>query len=550
LKTLLLLSLLGACATRLPQGEAITGAQLWEQYKVSPHTHSHIPNVSYAGYRNSEEPLPSPAVIVNLHDWAKGDGIADDTAAFAKAIEKAHSRGGGAVLVPEGRYRVTGLIRLDRSGVVLRGAGPDKTVLIFEKSLTDILGPRKSDEESEYSWVGGLLHIGVHGDFGEDGRLNAKEEFPQSWNYEDTICRVQREAPRGSKSVICDREGASKLGAGQWVMMLWRNKTSLLDEISGIKSYPWDIHGKSLRAFKAFRWPVQIASVDGSKITLRQPLRLPIGTEWKVSLSGMGAIVQEVGVEGLTLRMPALASEKHNHEKGFSGIFMNRVVNGWVRNVRLVNVDNGILASAIKNVTISDVEIVESIGAREIERKMHHGFELRAGCHDVLTTDFEISSRVIHGLSTEGFSSGNVWRRGRMDHGSFDSHKHLPFESVRTFIKLHNDGERGGPRSAGPAQGTRMVHWNIMATGKGENVLEPDIFPSGALVGIRGVEQDNSSDADCEQGCQHPRDTVILADEGVEPTPPDLFRAQLDLRLGRERVNSILHEAPLPGLSD
>jgi hypothetical protein len=52
----------------------------------------------------------------------------------------------------------------------------------------------------------------------------------------------------------------------------------------------------------------------------------------------------------------------------------------------------------------------------------------------------------------------------------------------------------------------------------------------GALVGIQGVPV-NTSDAWAmvkgDKGC-------LIADEGKAPTPPDLYQAQLDLRLGKK----------------
>ncbi|NOY80746.1 MAG: hypothetical protein GXP31_07050 [Kiritimatiellaeota bacterium] len=51
---------------------------------------------------------------------AKGDGKADDTAAFLAAISRAHS-GDGVVLVPRGRYRISRPLRLDK--VALNGSG-------------------------------------------------------------------------------------------------------------------------------------------------------------------------------------------------------------------------------------------------------------------------------------------------------------------------------------------------------------------------------------------------------------------------------------------
>lgn len=103
-------------------------------------TQPNIPNCSYTGYRAGERPLPSPPVVANVRDFgATGNGQTNDTAAFEAALEKA-GRSGGAVLVPAGTYVLTNVLRLVRSGVVLRGEGADRSILAFDRSLSDVLG--------------------------------------------------------------------------------------------------------------------------------------------------------------------------------------------------------------------------------------------------------------------------------------------------------------------------------------------------------------------------------------------------------------------------
>src|SRR5262249_27613506 len=96
---------------------------------------SRLPDFSYAGYHCGEAPLPNvpPGVSVKTFG-AKGDGVADDTAAFLKAIKEAKS----AIEIPPGRYVITEILDIKRSGVVLRGAGPDKSILFFPKPLQAI----------------------------------------------------------------------------------------------------------------------------------------------------------------------------------------------------------------------------------------------------------------------------------------------------------------------------------------------------------------------------------------------------------------------------
>lgn len=518
---------------------ADTSASLWQAYAAAPDTHPNLANCSYAGYRAGELPLPAPPVVTNVRQWAKGDGVADDTAAFARAVEDAHAKGGGAILVPAGHYRLTGLVHLDRPGVVLRGEGIGKTVLVFENPLATVLGHRpggNGPQSSEYSWLGGLVHVGVHGDLGPDGKLAPAQPFPQAWSFGETVCSVAGRASRGDRALNCDVGGAGQLKAGQLVGVRWRNPPdhSLLNEIYGGDGFPWrKAHGagqsgERLVELRSLTWPVEIQAVRGGHVELRQPLRVPVEPQWGVTLVKMGPVISEVGVEEMTLRMKDHLFAAHHNEPGYSGLYFNRVVHGWVRNVRVENADNGFIGSAIKNVTVTGLQLA-SAGQLPQTNPAHHGTVLRAGSHDVLFSEFAIELPVLHGIETEQLSSGNVWRRGKLAHGTIDTHRGMPFESIFTQLELHNDGRPGGDRDAGPASGARMAHWNLLVHGSGRWVYQPDHLSRGALVGVRGVPADLRASEAMGAGSKH----TVVADDGAEPQPADLYQAQLNLRLGK-----------------
>ena len=76
---------------------------------------------------------------------AVGDGVADDTDAFIKAIAKVDV---GAILIRAGRYKITRVIQIKKSNIVFRGAGQGRTTLVFPKvcrkftGLRDMVWPR------------------------------------------------------------------------------------------------------------------------------------------------------------------------------------------------------------------------------------------------------------------------------------------------------------------------------------------------------------------------------------------------------------------------
>ena len=69
------------------------------------------------------QPAVSPSSVFDVRaSGAKGDGAADDTAAFAKALEEAAKAGGGTVDVPAGRYLIKGTLVVP-GHVTLSGVG-------------------------------------------------------------------------------------------------------------------------------------------------------------------------------------------------------------------------------------------------------------------------------------------------------------------------------------------------------------------------------------------------------------------------------------------
>ena len=122
---------------------------------------SRLPDFSQAGYRRGEEPYRIPAEKISVKDLgAKGDGKTDDTEAFKKAIAAGPDK---LVLIPKGRYVLTDMLEIQQPRIVLRGAGPKDTVLLFTRPLQEIKPTTAENGSgkvvSGYSWSGGLISV-------------------------------------------------------------------------------------------------------------------------------------------------------------------------------------------------------------------------------------------------------------------------------------------------------------------------------------------------------------------------------------------------------
>lgn len=517
-----------ATMSQLPAAVAQSSSEkLWEEFQRSPYTHPQIPNVSYAGYRFSEKPLPSPAVVANVKDYgAKGDGKSDDWDAFHAAIEAAKTAGGGAILIPAGEYRLSKIVVLNASNLVLRGEGSGKTILQFTRPLAEV-GPEKvgnwkaSEGSPTCSWYGGLI-------WAEPGQpmLRPRDVEINIQPLAEAV-PLAADAKQGDFELHVSETDAEKLQplVGRVVPIAWTGGRELAMRIAGnsiMEQFDWSSYRELYDGSMTWIWANQIERIDGTKVTFKKPLRLD-ATVGNVHIGTTSPFISEIGIEGITIQFPLTEYAGHHREEGYNGLMLRSVVHGWVRDLEVVNADNGVILGGSSNCTVTDFKLSG--------RRNHHGTVMRFLSHDNLIQSFRIESQPIHGINTEGLSSGNVWRDGVMLYGTFDYHRMMSFDSVRTNITVNNTGGSGGNGTHGPGVGRRICHWNIRVTnGKPNSIAVPALFPNGALVGIQGTDLDLISTNlrrmpdGLDKGC-------IVADHGQVPAITDLFEAQLQLRL-------------------
>ncbi|MGS2618717.1 glycosyl hydrolase family 28-related protein [Micromonospora sp. LZ34] len=508
-------------------------AALLDQWRRAPGSHPVLPDVSGAGYRLGDRP-PTPPVIGTVTDFgARPDGT-DSTAAFNAAVRQAGERGGGVVFVPPGTYTLSGPVWMHWSGVVLRGASRDSTVLHFTRPLDDGYRPsRQSNGNSRWSWTGGQIwfvsaerraQCEAEDYAGTEGRLLG-----------DVLAEVGA-ASRGQRTLVVSDTG--RLKPGDMVVLECENPPDasllkhLAGDIPGTRDYDWPRRAPQLVTgsggqyvqYATLQWPVRVEATLGERLVmLTQPLKYDLRPGWPARLRDIGPAVHDAGVERLTVRNELIPQTAHNKHPGSNGVCFQAVHDCWARNVRVENCDLGFGLTSAKSVTITDVVV----GGRAA----HHSFACRMQSNDNLIENFEIerftvavpSDAVHHGLNVEGLSSGNVYRRGRMAEGTFDTHRALPFENVRTDITVENNGRVGGSSASGPLFGARTAHWNVRITNdRSYAIAISDVAPCSATVGVQGV-------ADTSSGL--PRDfsgdlESLLAQHGAAPSVDDLYAAQ------------------------
>lgn len=241
-----------------------------------------LPDFSRAGYQRGDATPPHVPIVASVTRFgARGDGETDDTKAIQAAIDATKS---GAIELPAGRYKITDYLRITKPGIVLRGAGPEKTVLWFPLGLDEI-HPREMRESrglptSGYSFDGAFLTI--QGDY-----------------QDKPLARIVEPARRGDLTVVVADAGALRLGQDVLLHVQENEKHTL-------KIHLYSEDAGDISKGKPFptKMLMKIRAIEGQRITLDRPLRFDLRAEWQPELRQFAPTVSEVGVEGIGFEFP------------------------------------------------------------------------------------------------------------------------------------------------------------------------------------------------------------------------------------------------------
>ena len=449
---------------------------------------TYLPDFSYAGYNHGAGDIPvmtGTLIDVTDHGVIADDDI-DDSAAMLKALEAAHqTRGPVIVKLPAGRVIVSEILKIQRGDIVLRGAGsgPQGTDLHFPRPLqmvdkTDSLNElrkylkkydkrqREKDKNidtlfSEYSWSGGFIWIQ------KDGTRAAA--YLESEDPKIEVLTEAMAGELGTQSVqVSD---ASALKIGDVVELQWLNRAGedgpLLKEMYGtgdtgkkIGSHHWTFPERPL-----VRQKTQILSIDGNAVTITDPLLHNISDALPAQFARWDHM-ENVGIEDIHISFPDSPAFGHHLERGYNGIYLTSVFNGWVRDVSVHNGDTGILSYNSANITIANIE---TTGDRAAHYSVHAG-----NIHNVLVKNLTVNNPAIHSLSLNTQSTKCVFQNAIVNAAAvLDQHAGANHQNLFDNVTVKVAAKRGedGPyypiwdgSGAGywqPGHGRYNTTWNL-----------------------------------------------------------------------------------------
>jgi len=455
-----------------------------------------LPDYAYAGYHTGTDPLPDVPVTANVKDFgAKGDGTADDTQAFLDAIAATSS---GAILVPQGKYVITKRLQIKKSNVVLRGEGPDKSVLVLPKSLGDVYGLTfNSAGQSNWSFSGGFIEV-----LGSDKGTKLGD--------------VTAAAKLGDATLSVSSAATIKVGDWIHVIGIDKNKT-LINRLHADLM----VGGDDCIGDKAIDFHSRVKDISGDTITLERPLPVDVDLDWTPIVYAFSPSVSEVGVEHLAMHFAGTTYPGHFKEHGYNGIYLSGVANSWVRDVEIINADYGVNLGNDFFCTVAGVVLDTDFDRGSLVG--HHGLNNSHG-GDNLFTRFDIKKTFVHDLTVEWYATGVVFASGKGVDLCLDHHRAAPYGPLFTDIDL-GKGSRpfasGGSSNRGPHTAAYSTLWNVRAL-QGFALPSVDFGPRMNFIGDDLKATSLPSDH---------KEWLLESIPSSKIMPPDIHQAMLAKRL-------------------
>ncbi len=451
---------------------------------------------SYAGYHCGQAPIPAdpPGETVDVTQapyYADNTGAADATSAIQAAINDISTIGGGVVYLPAGTYRIRPpdgsdcALRIQRSGVVLRGAGPGRTFLFNDE--TYMRGKSVILVEAE----SGGWHTPLSGTTVEitEDVAHPTHGIPVAETLEEGNWRVPE----------------LRFNVGDWVVLRSDCTEDFIAE-HGMTGR-WT---SSLRGITFYR---QVTAVDTAlnTITVDIPTRYALKTRDAARVYKVAPHIQEVGIEHLSIGMqenptPGLGDNDYDTSgtaayevHGSHVIEFDHVTNGWIQNVETYRprtnvhdyhtLSNIILLSQSRNITVRNCVVARP--QYEGGGGNGYGYTLRGS--DCLLIDCT-AYHTRHNYDFKSmWTSGNVIFRCRAVDGRLASDFHMHLSPANLFDSMYVDGDllEATYRPYGTVlhghSTTESVFWNTHGTYRcGSKLIVSRQWKWGYVIGTSG----------------------------------------------------------------
>ena len=454
-----------------------------------------IPDFSRVGYYAGDKNIPDVAVVKTIESVASGTSEGIIQSAIDELSKKPLDKNGfrGAILLKKGTYKIPEEIKIEASGIVLRGEGDNS-------NGTRLVAQSKKQVS--------LINVSGKGNINEikNTRVKITNEYVPVGSFSFTVSSALG-FTKGDKIIVF------RPGTDQWIKDL---KMDQIEDRGGTKQ--WEAKEYNLQFERV------ITKIEGNKIFIDNPIVMAMeakyggGEIYKYSFDGR---ISHVGIENLYCESEFESDTAENH--AWNAITFNRIEQGWIRNVtaKYFGFSCVNLESLAKNISVLNSNCYDHksiiTGSRRYSFSNNGQLNLFMNCkatdgrHDYVT-----------GARTNG---PNVFYNCVAAQTHADIGPHHRWSSGTLYDNITTDGEicvqdRGNWGSGHGWSGVTQVVWNC--TVKRAAIQSPWVNGKNYCIGMKGEKYDgrlNGRPAAEWEGQNK---------EGLQPA--SLYAAQLKMR--------------------
>ena len=520
---------------------------------------------SNAGYKGGGVAIPNIPVKIILEP--SPDIESDDTERIQNAVnmlgridpDKNGFR--GAVLLKAGAYRVSNSIRIDKSGIVIKGEGDGHEAI---KSYPKPLSPSNWEDytRSEKPETGITKVVATWVASSYDKNI-AVFNFAGGGaeNIGKPVDIIDQYVPVGAHTIRLETINGLNVGNSvkirkavnaAWIQDL--NMDVITDAPGVLSANQWATNGKVESRFTSWEQECTIKAIDVATgtITLNEPLTdaldMKYGISSVVTFDPVGRI-RQVGIENIQLISRFAASTTANHSafgvdyKSYNdefhaqaGVRIGNAEDVWVRRLTTYHIDGAVnIFGGSRRITVQDVNCLEPVSGTGGERR--YSFSNSGGTLVLNQRNYARYTR--HGFIVMGHVVGpNVFYNNKAEY-EFDANEpHLRwstgglFDNVKGRIYVQNRWNNG------TAHGWAGANYTLY-NNEGKFIISQNQLAANYLFGQSSEVDRLPFVMDEVDPGNVPNFKAYEYSVGKKVTPNSLYIQQLKDRMGQSAVDNV-----------
>ena len=263
-----------------------------------------MPDFSFCGYMAGEQVIPNATIKVSV-PVKTGDATLRIQAAldYIASLPKGKDGLRGAVLLEKGTYTVSGVLKINASGVILRGSGAGKDgTHIFADGLDRM----------------GVIRIIGKADQIKSGEISIKDIYVPVNAMNVTVANA-------ADFKVGDRVIIHRPSTAKWITDLGTDHFG-----GGVTALGWKPGQREIY------WDRKIVGIKGNSISLDAPLTTALDTTYGIATIAKyiwNGRIEQCGVENMSISSSYDANNPKDEYHRWTGISLENVQDAWVRQV-------------------------------------------------------------------------------------------------------------------------------------------------------------------------------------------------------------------------